>query len=304
MKINYTYYKIDIANIREYERTCNLLGKTSEVLGLMILEKIEAVIFNQSEPVFGLNDYDSKDKYYSDYKKRHEAVSNNVVGRFNLNFFFKEGDCFDYDEPIIMDKSFPDFDFWFVLKLRQYEFRLSEIRNFLNFQLETSFNNDKNQFIDFLEVNMDKYQTQLIENEVIDTVKDLIENNFDDKLILKMKYDKSILFKVLEAYFDSKNHSELNQLLTEHEIQNKICFKSNANQFVMIFRQLHMHQKIIGTLKNTEDWICKYFTYLKQKRVTDFNAENVHKILTKQSYDIPKSKRINLPSLVYTKDKS
>lgn len=305
MEIKYTDYEINLKDIIDYERSMIILGKTSDRLGVKILNKIDAVIFDNREPVFGLKDYKPNDKYYRDYKKVYEEALSDVVERFKLNFFFVNGDCFEYGENIIINKPFKDFCFWFVLKLRQYEFRLSKIKSFLNFQLETNFNNDKNEFVDFLKSKILKNQNELLKNEIIDTVNQLIENNFDDKLILKIKYDKSILFNALKEYFDSKDYNELNQLLNEEEIQDKICFRSNANQFVMLLRQLHLNQKIIGQWVNTEKWICKYFTYFGQnKKNSHFDPDNVHKILTKYSYDIPKSKRIDLPDLKYIKDKS
>jgi hypothetical protein len=42
MKINYSYYKIDTSDIKDYERSLILLNKTSDKLGLKILNKIEA----------------------------------------------------------------------------------------------------------------------------------------------------------------------------------------------------------------------------------------------------------------------
>lgn len=304
MEIKYTNHEINLNDIIEYERSMIRLGKTSDRLGLKILNNIETVIFNKREPVFRLKDCDPNDKYYKDYKRVHEDALSDVIERFKLNFFFINGDCFDYDENIIIDKSFPDFDFWFVLKLRQYEFRLSEIRNFLKFQLEASFNNDSKEFIDFLNISLEKHQTDIVDTGIIDTVNELIENKFDNKLILKINYNQLDLFENLKPYFDVKDHDKLNTLLNEEEILYKICFRSNANQLIMVFRQLHLNQKIIGSLVNTEKWICNYFTYYGQnKKQSSFNAENVHKILTKQFYDIPKAKRIELPGLKYIRNK-
>lgn len=304
MEIKYTNYEINLKDIKEYEESMIKLGKTSDRLGLKILNKIEAVICNKSKPVFGLKDYDHNDKYYRDYKNRHEGVLNDIVERFKLNFFFVNGDCFDFDENIIIDNTFLEFDFWFVLKLRQYEFRLSEVRNLLKFQFEENFNKNKKEFIDFLNFCIREHETKFLDCGVVSTVYDLIENKFHNKLILKIKYEQSNLFNALKEYFNKEHHDKLFQLLNEEEILDKICFRSNASQLVMVFRQLHLNQKIIGSLVNTEKWICNYFTYYGQsKKQSTFNAENVHKLLTKQFYDIPKAKRIELPGLKYIRDK-
>jgi hypothetical protein len=298
MEIKYTNYNINLKEIKEYEESMIKLGKTSDRLGLKILNKIEAVIFNKREPRFGLKDYDRNDKYYSDYKNKHEGALNDVVERFKLNFFFVNGDCFDYDENIIIDNTFLDFEFWFVLKLRQYEFRLSEVRNFLKYHLRTNFDGSINEFVDFLKFNINEYQTELLDIVVVETVNDLIQDKFGNKLILEINKDNLKLFDALKFYFEKKEHKKLKQLLGKEEIQGKICFRGNANQFLSIFNQLHLNQRVIGKISNTERWICEYFTYLNKKdEVTDFNLEYVHKILATNSRTIKKSNRINVPGL-------
>lgn len=297
MEIKYSNYEINLKDIIEYERSMIKLAKTSDRLGLKILNNIETVIFNKREPVFGLKDYDRNDKYYRDYKEVHEDALSDVLERFKLNFFFINGDCFYYDENIVIDNTFLNFDFWFVLKLRQYEFRLSEIKNFLKFQLTTNFNGSIIEFVDFLKFKINK-QTDILDIGVIETVNDLIEDKFGNKIILEIRKDNLNLFDALKLYFEKSEHKNLEQLLNGEEIQNKICFKRNANQLVLVFSQLHLHQRIIGPLSYTERWICEYFTYLNNKNeVTGFNLEYVHKMLATNSRTVRKSNRINVPGL-------
>jgi hypothetical protein len=143
-----------------------------------------------------------------------------------------------------------------------------------------------------------------IENHSVTSTDEKEVHVVDDRIILRIKYDRTKLYEVLKPYFDDKEHGKLNSLLSENEINDKICFNSNANQFVMVLRQLHLNNQIIGKLVNTEKWICKYFTYHGQnKKYSDFNIGYVHKKLTKHFYDIPKSKRIDLPGLDYIKTK-
>jgi len=69
-----------------------------------------------------------------------------------------------------------DFDFWFALKLRQFESKLSEIKNFLNFQLEANFNNSIIELAEFLKISIRQYQSKFLKKRVVETLKDWIEN--------------------------------------------------------------------------------------------------------------------------------
>lgn len=299
IEIKNTDYEIKLNNIHDYETSSVVLGKVSVVLGLKILKKIEEVISNKSEPVLKSVDYDNgKDRYFKDYIEKYEAAQKDVEELFKLNFFIKDGNCYEYNQNLVIDNTYEDYDFWLALKLRQYEFRLSEIRNFLNFQLESNFANKVDEFIDFLKLNLNKYQTEIFENGVVKAVNDLIKKKFWNKLILEIKKDDLNLFNALKPYFDENEHIKLEQLINGEEIHNKICFRGNANQFVSLFKQLHLNQRIIGALSNTERWISNYFTYLnRNNEITDFNLEYVHKMLSTNSRTLRKANRIDLPGL-------
>jgi hypothetical protein len=325
MKVNYNYYKLDVADIWQYERLLFLSDKNSIELAKNIIDKVEAIIIKDGIPVFGKDYFNSADEkiqgYYERNKRDYAEASKTLKDRFRIDFFFNKYSCFQYDQTIIINNDNVDFDFWFALKLRQYVCKISELKNFLNFQLDTNFNNEIDEFINFLKLSIRQYQSELLDKKVVDTVSDWADNKpklnigiqtndlssnkiIDDRLILSINYDSLELFESLKAFFDEKDHEKLTLLLNKEEIIGEICFSSNANQLVMVFRQLHLNQKIIGSLVNTKKWICKYFTYYGQnKKLSNFNAENVHKILTKIEYDIPKSKRIDLPGLKYIKNK-
>lgn len=326
MDINFKSYDIDIADIWLHERSLFLNDKSSRKLTNVIIDKAETIIINEGQPSFGINYRDSQEVQEREYYERnyieYVKATKSLKDRFCINFFFNKDSCFEYNQSIIVNRANIDFDFWFALKLRQYGYKISVLKNFLNFQLDTNFNNEIDEFVNFLKLNIRQYQYELLDKKVVDTVSDWTDNkskpiigiqpkdlssnkNLDDKLILRINYDALELFESLKAFFDEKDQEKLTMLLREEEIDNKICFTSNANQLIMVFRQLHLNQKIIGSLVNTKKWICKYFTYYGQnKKHSNFNAENVHKILTRQSFDVPKSKRINLPGLKYIKDKS
>lgn len=321
MEFNHNYYHIDIADIWQYERLIFLSDKSSKELAKTIIDKVEAKIIKDGNPVYGKDYFNNADEkirtYYERNKREHAEASNSLKERFRIDFFFNKHSCFQFDQTIEIKRNNIDFDFWFALKIRQYDSKISEIKNFLNFQLEANFNNDIDEFVGFLNLIFRQYKVKLIKKLVVHTVNDWMvnkpkvkkiieqedfveDNGHDNKLILKIKAKGFNLFDVLEEYFGEKDHEKLRQLLNEEEIQDKICFRSNANQLVLVFRQLHLNQKIIGQLSNTEKWICKYFTYLKQeKKVSNFDLGYVHKFLTSNSRTVLKSKRIDIPELEY-----
>ncbi|GAA0743100.1 hypothetical protein [Gaetbulibacter jejuensis] len=320
MATNYDYYNIEIADIWQHEHEQFLVGNTSDRLAKTIIDKAEEIIIRKGEVNFtvdlGVNVPKTDKTYYLRHLNDFKRDSKSLNGRYDLNYFFNKHSCYQYEQNIIIKPESFDFDFWFALKLRQYDSKLIEISNFLNFQLESSFNNNPSEILDFLKIVTKQFKDDLLSDRVIEIVEDWIGNHsaissvekevnlVDDRIILRIKYNRTKLFEVLKPYFDDKEHEKLNSLLSENEIKNKICFKSNANQFVMVFRQLHLHQQIIGKLVNTEKWICKHFTYYGKNKIhSGFNLEYVHKKLTQNFYDIPNSKRIDLPGLDYIKSK-
>ena len=331
MEPNFEFHDINIADIWPHEQSLFLDDKSSLELASKIVDKTEAIIINKGSSSFGIEYRDSKNenerRYYLRNEEDYILASKSLYSRFNIDYFFNKNSCFQYEQSILVNKENIDFDFWFSLKLRQYDTKLSEIKNFLSSQLLTNFNSNRNEFVDFLNICIRQYQSELFKKRLIDTVNDWVavnsnfksaiasdesDDSFDEmdenlsgELILNINYDQSRLLEVLKPYFENKDQEKLKSLLNKEEIENKICFRSNANQLVMIFRQLHIHQRITGTYVNTEKWICKYFTYCgMNKKSSNFNAENVHNILKKKEYNIPKSKRIDLPGLEYIKNKS
>lgn len=321
MEINYNYFDIDIADIWQYEQELFLSGKSSKDLARYIIDKAQQLITKEGEESFAIN-LDNEDERDRKYNERHledyKNASNTLEGRYEINYFINKDLCFEYDQQLMVKPVHSDFDFWFALKLRQYDFKLNKIKGFLNYQLKVNFLNDRFAFKDFLQIIFRQFYSVIFNFGVMATVhdwvctsaafekKDFIDQEFlligegtsQQEPLIHIIYDRSILFDVLKPYFRKEDYNNLKLLLSGGITNNKICFNSNANQFVMVFRQLHLNQKIIGTLIRTEHWICNYFTYKNQ---SSFNADYVHKKLTRRYFDLPKSKRIELPGLEYVK---
>ncbi len=337
MEPNYNYYEIDTSDIWEHERTLFLEGKSSEDIARKVLYDIQLLIAEQAKPVFGLEDYDRGDEQYKRYYQRMVnqfiEASNNLENLYRIEYFFFKDGCYQYDYNILIARSEKDFEFWFGLKLRQYESKISAIFNFLNYQLNRSFDDDLDAFCIFLKFNMRQYHGELFTDKVIDTINEWKvtkpknekveeperqddddnniqqeDNQFDEPqrkgLKIHPDYQESVI-KALQPFFNEKEHTLLNNLIKGEEINDKIYFLGNANRFVMVMRQLHLHQKVVNNYVQTNEWICGFFQYKHNTRGrSDFAQSDVHKILTAGSFEIPKEKRIEIPSLDFIKEKS
>ena len=106
------------------------------------------------------------------------------------------------------------------------------------------------------------------------------------------------VIRALSRFFDDTEQAPLATLIRGDTIKGKICFQENSNRFVMVFRQLHLNQKITSTYVATQRWICHYFDY--QNNIygrSDFSAFSVYRILISTTSSLPKEKRIHIENL-------
>ena len=137
---NYKYYKIDLADIWEYEREKFLNGITNEELALKILELIRPFILKYGEPSFGEKMHIADPEYYGRNVISYQQAD--LKMRFALNYFIHKNDCYEYNQSIVISRENDAFPFFFALKLRQYNDNLYETRNFLLSNLIIAFDDD------------------------------------------------------------------------------------------------------------------------------------------------------------------
>jgi len=137
---NYKYYKIDLADIWEYEREKFLNGITNEELALKMLELIRPFILKYGEPSFGEKMHIADPEYYGRNVISYQQAD--LKMRFALNYFIHKNDCYEYNQSIVISRENDAFPFFFALKLRQYNDNLYETRNFLLSNLIIAFDDD------------------------------------------------------------------------------------------------------------------------------------------------------------------
>lgn len=282
MEANYNFYKIDVADIWQFERSLFLSDKTHRELAQEIIDKVESSIIKYGNPVYGIDYRDNKDEkiraYYERNKREHGIASKNLEERYSIDFFFNKHLCFQYNQPIIIEKEDFDFDFWFVLKLRQYDSKLSEIKNFLNFQLEANFNNDINEFVGFLTIFNRQHQAKYLQERVVDTVEEWIDSLGVNKKINKKGERKmagkinSLSLKILkthpEFFQKAENRKNFEKILFELQDEKFISKNVAKDNFIAIFgnKEISKKKRIIWLGTNVElSWFMRYLVYESNK---------------------------------------
>jgi hypothetical protein len=172
--------------------------------------------------------------------------------------------CYQYNQHIIVSQESPDFDFWFALKLRQYNSKLIEIKNFLEYQLGRAFNKDLARFIDFLKLEMKQFRDTIFNDEIIETIDDWIKNKNSLNRKLKGKYSSLRLRKLnTNPDYLKKNSHILNTVLKQLKANNFIHEETLFTDFNRIFEGniIPENKRIVWTGTNKDlKWFMDYLS--------------------------------------------
>ncbi|MBV7270567.1 hypothetical protein [Winogradskyella luteola] len=263
MATNHNYYDIEIADIWQYEQNEFLSDKSLDDLAKKIINKTEEVIIKEGEESFTVDLDDGKSRaYYERNLNEYRESSNTLKGRYNNNFFFNNQVCYQYDQSIIVTQESPDFDFWFALKLRQYDSKLTEVKNFLEYQLERAFNKDLVRFIDFLKLEMKQFSDTIFDDRITESIGGWIKDKNSLNRKLKGKYS-SLRLRELNTNPDylKKNSHVLNDVLKQLKANNFIHEDTLFTNFNRIFEGniIPKSKRIVWTGKNKElHWFMNY----------------------------------------------
>lgn len=168
MNIESTFNNICISDIWNYECEVIYQNKSDELLNelflITLLDNLQEEITKNGKSVFGVEMAKSNPSYY---KKQVELLRANqfkdIKGRFVFDFFMVKNDCYSYNREIIIQNTDKKFQYWFALKLRQYNERLSLLIIFLDNHLRVSFENNTASFLEFIEMIVLQYSEILTE---------------------------------------------------------------------------------------------------------------------------------------------
>jgi len=223
---NFNNFNIDLADIYFCEKQYYFNESFPVVINQTILNKFQFEFSKRTEPNFVI-DVKTHNKNLFSYESGLYANSlKSFDGQLLLEYFIKGDRGYTYDNETILSPADSDYEFWFILKLKQYDAKLSLIEDFLKFHLEKSFDSDKIKFIEFLNLAVLQNSSFLTERVII-TVRSLIEKISTKSAVVitkgkKIKTPKEkILFENIEDIILGKNNGEkflkIEQLLIDSE---------------------------------------------------------------------------------------
>jgi hypothetical protein len=161
-------FPILIGDVWNFERGLLLDEGSNEEVLLIAMEKIRAVIIDRGRAsVTHKYAQSSPDTaQYLGRKAERFCNARNLEQLVALNYFFSRDDLYEYNHDILISKEDKDFDYWFALKLRQYDLALKYLNEFLKHHLENTFSEQTSSFQDFLELLLLQYQDTLLSERV------------------------------------------------------------------------------------------------------------------------------------------
>lgn len=290
IEANFTNYNIDLADIWDFERELFLNNQNSEEKASELIYKIQIEIIKKTEPLFD-NSYADNNEDNCDYYKRnidqYLKARNSIKTLFQIDFFFNNDKCYEYNSPIVIEKHNNDFDYWFALKLKQYQLKLIQLEHFLNFQLNENFERNKRFFDNFLTLIVHQYGNVFFNKNLIECIQDWNSNknnsipkNINTRLTDSRKMEGDFFSFKLKALNEEPNYLELN---ANSWIQAFKLLKSNIfihsstdwNQFKNIFcnKKIAPNKRIkwIGS-KVELQWFIKELMY-NSKKIMDLKND-------------------------------
>jgi hypothetical protein len=240
--LNKEYYDLNTSDIWYFERLYFINVEKNIDLGQRIINEIQSLVISNNKPVYEI----AIDEGDEEVKRKHSRDRNKIFENlfspdkmFELEFFFHFNTCYEYYADIIINKDSMEeslFQFFFALKLRQYQFALIQTENFLTHQLKSNFKSRKESYCKFLTILFRQYSAFFSE-DLITTLNEYLDD-------LKVRFPKGIsqvrsflLYgyeKYGEEYF-SKNIVEIVESFTKLKDENFVKKDTKLPEFKNIF---------------------------------------------------------------------
>ncbi|MCA0131761.1 hypothetical protein [Winogradskyella alexanderae] len=272
--MNDKLYDINIGDIWNFEQTLFQENQISENHVRELFQRIEDIIIHKGQPFLSTEDYDNGGEEYRRNFRVYVTEFRDSLGdfktRYTLNYFFTNEYAYYYNQVILIDKEFNDFDFWFTCKLRQFDSKLTNLNKFLDFQLKLNFGKNISNYVDFLKAIMIQYENELLNKRLIESLNYWIESNknggyFEGRRKLKGKYS-SLRLRELNSNPDylKKNSHILNTVLKQLKANNFIHEETLFTDFNRIFEGnvIPENKRIVWTGTNKDlkwfmDYLCE-----------------------------------------------
>ena len=276
----YDYLEINIFDIWQYERQCFLSSKTDQEHLQKLTSKIQNKIYSHFENKKPISvskpnkivepftrreiqesgeDKDNFSRYINEWNQRVDEGLRVLV---SLDYFLIKNCFFEYNYDIIVDAKEEDFNYWFCLKLRQYQSNPEKLYEFLKYQFKLNFNEEIKRFkafLNFIFIQGEQvFFSKKFVNIIEDWLKELRTNN-------QKETPKTYYLDIVRNQPNILNSNSFFQKLFFDLKKNKyVSDDTKYDQFLLIFKnnQLKQEEKIkwTGTMKQLKKFIesfCK-----------------------------------------------
>ncbi|WP_438710250.1 hypothetical protein ACSTS3_14345 [Aquimarina muelleri] len=191
----------------------------------------------------------------------------------------EESDSYTYLKNFTITLRCNDFDYWFALKLRQYQIGLKYIYTFLNYHLANSFNNNIKKFNEFLELVILQYENIFFNKNVSKVIKKYKKKELIQKRIshdIKVRKPKTTYNTFLLKNLQTNSNYIRDNIVDFMDIWSLLKKESfiDKNTSFENFKAIFKNQKIepidrikwAGTNKELQ-WFVKYLVYKSEKTV-------------------------------------
>lgn len=317
-------YEINVMDIWPYESGQFLNGNRSVEHIYNVKNLVEAQILKSRqeqlklgktstiEPIVTIEDYDrNTQRAFWERLVTETLNAESLIDKVSLDYFnVKDGGVdsfFAYFQNIEIENNYDRFDFWFALKLSQYDEGLKYIYEFLKYHLKSNFNSKKQKFDEFLVNVLLQYESVVLSKKVVQVVEnwkniDPPKNNSENGLE-RRKYkgdNRTFLLKKVDknpGYFKTeKNEAVLNAFWQELYIGNYIN-KTTIGQLEAIFKsgRIEKENRLIWTksIKTLTEFVKKL---IESNRVVELTGVD-HWLITMDCFVLNKSKEIEFNSI-------
>lgn len=177
------------------------------------------------------------DSKYIEYQKEYKSKKT-LKEKIEHGFFdFKEA-MYCLNQNIIIPKEDEVFDYWFALKLSQFDTAIKYIDQFLDYQLNGTFMNDHKGYYNFLTLTCRQYEDSLLTNRVLETVYEYVDFLSEEIDALQSQNKKQKTNAYLEEDQSSSGYILIGSKKDPH------FFQKQNKKFLEVFHTLK-DQKLI-----------------------------------------------------------
>ncbi|MGD1847961.1 MAG: hypothetical protein ACFB10_21420 [Salibacteraceae bacterium] len=172
----FDYYEINTSDVWYFEQQAFFNTPTEEGHVRGVLGSLQKVLRNKVRPIRYQSDFTTEESQRYFNRKRQQYLDSwpDIEQAMRMDFFVEQGKLYDYNQPVILQPDWVDFDWWFAMKLRQYHLKQVAIPDFLSFQLDRSFTGNQQNFKRFLVLLLRQYQPQFFSETLTLTIQDWI----------------------------------------------------------------------------------------------------------------------------------